>query len=398
MNIVHLTSSTCYGGPERQMLGLAEALKDEATTHFLSFGERGRCRSFLNVAKRQGFEGAALRADTPWFRSAIAEITDYLTQSQADILLCHGYKADILGRPAARRARVPVVSVSRGWTAESFKIRLYERLDRLCLRWMDRVVCVSEAQAARVLRAGVKEDRVDVIPNAIDPERFADPDPTYHRKLHRYFRQPRTRIVGAAGRLSPEKGFDILLDAAQRVLTIDPTIGFVLFGEGPRKSEIIDQIQQRGLVGSFILCGFRTDLDRFMPFFDLFVLPSFTEGMPNVILEAFAAGTPVVATAVGGTPELVEDGRSGFLVPPGDPQSLAEKITEALASEDQLRDMGMQGREHVLQNHSFDAQADLYLGLFDQLLGLEGTPAAAQEEPEMPPEPTPEQPALNDLT
>jgi glycosyltransferase involved in cell wall biosynthesis len=379
------------------MLGLAEALKDEATTHFLSFNEGGRCRPFLTVAKRQGFEAAALKADTPWFRSAVREITEYLTQVRADVLLCHGYKADILGRPAARRAHTPVVSVSRGWTAESFKIRLYERLDRFCLRWMDRVVCVSEAQAGRVLQAGVKEDRVEVIPNAINPDRFDDPDPTYHRKLHRYFRQPRTRIVGAAGRLSPEKGYDILLDAAQRVLTIDPTIGFVLFGEGPRKPEIIEQIQQRGLVGSFILCGFRTDLDRFMPFFDLFVLPSYTEGMPNVILEAFAAGTPVVATAVGGTPELVEDGRSGFLVPPGDPESLGEKITEALASEDLLRDMGMQGRERVLQNHSFDTQADLYLGLFDQLLGLGGHQPPA-DEPEPPPEPVPEQPVLKDLT
>jgi glycosyltransferase involved in cell wall biosynthesis len=134
-----------------------------------------------------------------------------------------------------------------------------------------------------------------------------------------------------------------------------------------------------------------------MPFFDLFVLPSYTEGMPNVILEAFAAGTPVVATAVGGTPELVEDGRSGFLVPPGDPESLGEKITEALASEDLLRDMGMQGRERVLQNHSFDTQADLYLGLFDQLLGLGGHQPPA-DEPEPPPEPVPEQPVLKDLT
>jgi glycosyltransferase involved in cell wall biosynthesis len=262
---------------------------------------------------------------------------------------------------------VPVIAVSRGWTGECFKVRLYERLDRLCLRWMDRVVCVSEAQAVRVRCAGVRPQRVRVIPNAVDPERFADPEAHYRTKLLRYFRQPRTRIVGAAGRLSPEKGFDVLVAAAARVVQADPSVGFVLFGEGPERANLLRRINAAGLTGSFVLSGFRADLDRFMPFFDLLTLPSFTEGMPNVVLEAFAAGVPVVASAVGGTPEVVEDGQSGFLVPPGRPEALAARITEALASEDRLRDMGLHGRQRVLDEFSFAAQAERYRRLFEEL-------------------------------
>jgi glycosyltransferase involved in cell wall biosynthesis len=368
MNIVHLTASTFFGGPERQMLGLAKAMPEERSI-FLSFREKDRCREFLTVCKREGFAGYALNRDTPRFRGCISEIADYLTRLQGDVLLCHGYKADILGRWAARRVGIPVLAVSRGWTGENFKVRLYEAIDRWFLRYMDRVIAVSEAQAERVRKAGVPRDKVCTIPNAVDVERFATPDPLYRQKLERYFRQPRARIIGAAGRLSPEKGFDVLIAAAERVLRAGDDVGFVIFGDGPCKSALQQQITRLGLAGSIILAGFRGDLDRFMPHFDLVALPSYTEGMPNAVLEAFAAAVPVVATTVGGVPEVVENGVSGFLCPSGDADALADRLDEALRLDDELREMGLAGRERVLQDYSFTAQANRYLDLFDDLFG-----------------------------
>src|SRR5947209_14954822 len=120
MIVVHLTASTLYGGPERQMLGLAEALAGHAETVFLSFAEGGRCRAFVDEACRQGFAAQALANDTPHLVAAVRELTRRLRLSAADVLCCHGYKADVLGRLAARRAGVPAVAVSRGWTGESF--------------------------------------------------------------------------------------------------------------------------------------------------------------------------------------------------------------------------------------------------------------------------------------
>src|SRR5436305_1951096 len=111
MNIVHLTASTFFGGPERQMLGLATHLPERYESHFLSFAEGGRCRAFLNAARQAGFEGIALKADTPRFFAATREIADHLRRVNASVLLCHGYKADLLGRRAARQAGVPVVAV-----------------------------------------------------------------------------------------------------------------------------------------------------------------------------------------------------------------------------------------------------------------------------------------------
>jgi glycosyltransferase involved in cell wall biosynthesis len=171
----------------------------------------------------------------------------------------------------------------------------------------------------------------------------------------------------------------------------------VLFGDGPCRSKLARQINALGLAGTFVLSGFRGDLDRFMPYFDLLVLPSYSEGLPNVVLEAFAAGVPVVATTAGGTPEIVEEGVSGHLVKPGDAATLADRILTAMASEDRLRDMGLMGRQRILERFTFRAQAARYVQLFNELvrtpidrvpIGDEGGTARAAPattgEPELP--------------
>src|SRR5947208_8213776 len=189
MRIVHLTASAFFGGPERQMLGLAAALPPGYASTFLSFAEGGRCRPFLAVARAAGFDAAELTNDAPNLRAAVRELTAFLRGNFADALVTNGYKSNLLGRPAARAAGVPVVSVSRGWTGENLKVRCYEAVDRLHLRFMDRVVCVSSGQAERVRQSGVPAERVRVIRNAARPRAFAHPDPITRDRL----RQPAGR-------------------------------------------------------------------------------------------------------------------------------------------------------------------------------------------------------------
>src|SRR4029077_19979711 len=141
--------------------------------------------------------------------------------------------------------------------------------------------------------------------------------------------------------------------AAATLIPRDNGLGFVLFGDGPLREALARQVRNHGLEHRFVLAGHRTDLDALLPFLDLLVLPSYTEGLPNVVLEAFAAGVPVVATAVGGTPEVVEDGVNGYLVAAGDPEALARRICDILLSEEERRSMGRRGRERVLNEFTF---------------------------------------------
>jgi glycosyltransferase involved in cell wall biosynthesis len=365
MVVVHLTSSRFFGGPERQMLGLAHGLACQSI--FLSFAEGGNCQAFLEEARLEGFAANALENDTPFLRAAIEELTGHLHDLAAEILCCNGYKANLLGRIAARRARIPVVAVSRGWTRETWKVRLYEAVDRLHLRWMDRIVCVSEGQGVKVRRLGVPANRVNVIRNAIRADRFDNSEPDCRERLLDYFIDPPKRLVGAVGRLSPEKGFSVLIDAARELAEHDPKIGFIVFGDGAMRRDLLHRIAVAGLMGRFILAGFRNDLDSLLPGLDALALPSFTEGLPNVVLEALAAGVPVVASSVGGTPEVVDDGINGYLVPPGNPEELARRLDDLLASEERRRAMGRRGRQKVCEEFTFEAQARSYARVFAEL-------------------------------
>jgi glycosyltransferase involved in cell wall biosynthesis len=369
MRLVHLTSSRFFGGPERQMLGLAKSLPSDCKSVFASFAEGGRCETFLDVVRTAGFAACRLANDTPHLFAARKELATWLHESQAELLLCHGYKADLVGRRAARVAGIPVVAVSRGWTGESFRVRWYDRIDRVFLHRMDRVVCVSEGQAAKVRAAGVPAHKVRVIRNSARADAFRSPDPDIRRRLESLPPQPGGRIVLAAGRLSPDKGFHILIDAVPAVLARVPKARFVICGDGPQRPELERQVAAAGLAGVVVFAGFRDDLDSWMPNADLFVLPSFAEGLPNVLLEAHACGVPVVATAVGGSPELVVAGETGCLVPPGDALALAAAIVPLLLDEQRRRRMGDAARSRVRDQFTFAVQARAYLDLFEELLG-----------------------------
>ncbi len=376
MRIAHLTASPFFGGPERQMLGLA--LSMDAQSLFFSFPERGLCQPFLEELQRHGFSAEALAHNTPHFFAAIREFRDKLDEHEVDVLCCHGYKANLLGRPAAQKLGIPVVAVSRGYTAATWKVRLYEAADRFCLRYMDRVVCVSTAQAEKVIAAGAPGENVRVIRNAIFTDRFGEPDEPGRAFLQSHFTNPRSHLIGAAGRFSPEKGFRHLVEAAAQVVKTYANAGFLLFGDGVLRDALTNEIKNYHLENNFVLADFRNDLDRWLPNFDLFALPSYTEGLPNVVLEAFAARVPVVATAVGGTPEVIQDGQNGYLVPPADSTSMAERITRLLDDERLRETMGMSGYFRVRDRFTFDAQARQYGKLFHELVdGREKTPVYA---------------------
>jgi glycosyltransferase involved in cell wall biosynthesis len=374
VRVVHLCASTFLGGPERQLLGLAAALPPRYQSTLISFAEHGQSGDLVRAALARGIEAFRLQADTPHLIAAIREIRERLVSLRADVLCCHGYKADILGGLTARRMGVPAIAVSRGWTGENRRVQLYDFLDRRMLRFMDRVVCVSGAQAERVKRAGVRAERISVIHNAVEMNRFARPVPTGRALLRHYFPATVSRIVGAAGRLSPEKGFSVLVAAARSVLQADPRAGVIIFGDGVLRGALERQIGEQGLAGRCVLAGFRTDLDQLVPALDLMVLPSYTEGLPNIVLEALAASVPVVATAVGGTPEIIDDGVHGFLVPAGNATALARRILQVLRDEGQRRQMGARGRRRVATQFSFEAQSTRYQQLFETLIGA--TPVA----------------------
>jgi glycosyltransferase involved in cell wall biosynthesis len=363
--VMHLVASPFVGGPERQMLGLAAAQRGVERTVFVGFPEGKALDERVRAA---GFESHLLASTGRPLRSAVREVEGVLGRIRPDVVVTHGYKPDLVGLLAARRAGIPQLAVSHGWTGATFRVRLNEALDKLVMRGARRVVAVSHRQGQRVKNAGIRGDRVVVIQNAVDTSRFAPPDDAARRELEAFFPTCPDRIVIAAGRLSPEKGFGDLVRAARLVVDRMPGVAFLLVGDGPLRESLAGEVRAAGLEGSFAFAGFRGDLDRLLPAADLFVQSSHTEGLPNVVLEAGACAVPMVATDVGGTGEVLEDGRGGFLVPPRDPGRLAARVVEILSDPDGARRMGEEARRRIQSDFTFAAKAAAYRRMYEECL------------------------------
>ncbi|MGL4593167.1 MAG: glycosyltransferase family 4 protein [Thermoguttaceae bacterium] len=400
MNILHLTASPFYGGPERVICDIVRtqsSLVPKMKHYVLSFSERGGCHAFLAELEKLSLSKYCLNfgeltSDMPHLFAAYQEIVRFLRREKIDIICSHGYKSRFLGYFAAKRVGIPIIGVSHGWTWQDWKTSCYDRLDQWMHRRMNHVVCVSHGQAAKVRRCGVSPERISVIHNAIDVSRFSEKsDSIYRKQLELYFEteSPRKIILGAAGRLSHEKGYDVLIDAIEYLVEecrsdessdiscetpvissqkSSPKWGLVIFGDGARRELLQDQINRKQLHQTIKLAGFTSELDQYIPHFDIFVQSSRTEGFPCVNLEAMAARVPVVATSVGGVPEQIESGQNGILVPPNDPKMLAEGLKRLIDSPELRTQMGNFGRERVEKEFTCDVMAKHYFNLFEHLI------------------------------
>jgi glycosyltransferase involved in cell wall biosynthesis len=371
--IVNLVSSAFYGGPERIMIGLAKASPEKYRPTFFVFGERGRGnqirgRAMLETARREGFEAIEIMNDRPNFPGMIREVAARLREVDAQILCCHGYKADIVGVLAARLAGIPCVGIAHYWVASNSRLAVYMTADWMALRRMVATVAVCEAQADKLIAGGIKPDRISTIRNAIEPAAPIESVERARETLRALFPKAPSRIVGTSARLSVEKGIDVLVLAVEIVAKKYPDVGFVVFGDGPQRERLQKMIADRNLGNSLVLAGFRSDVEALLPALEFAVLPSRSEGLPVAILEAMAAGLPVVATSVDGIPEAVIDRETGFLVPSEDHVMLAGRISDMLASEELRTTMGIRARERVATEFTFDKQAERYAALFDRLL------------------------------
>jgi glycosyltransferase involved in cell wall biosynthesis len=369
MRIVHLLASPFFGGPERQVLALAEAMRGDCDTEFLSFGEGGRAEPLLRKVTAAGFTGITLRENWPHYFRAAREIAGELRNRRATILCTNGYKPDIIGLRAARLAGVPVVAIAHGWTSATWKVCINEMADRWCLRKFDAVVGVSQAQSRRLQSAGVYPTRIVTIPNAI-PLRPREDEENNRQQLERMFASRPQLIVAAAGRLSPEKGLTDFVEAAACLKDELPDVGFIIFGDGPLRLSLTEQIKHRGMEHRLVLAGYREDLDQLLPAVDVLAIPSLTEGLPVILLEALRARVPVIATAVGGIPEVIEDGQEGYLIAARDTAALSSRMRKILLDPELRIRMGAAGQKKVIEEYNTGLQAERYQLLFEQLASL----------------------------
>ena len=283
------------------------------------------------------------------------------------VLISFTYPGNMLGRVVGRLTSVPVVVSSiRG---ERFGGRSRERLMRVT-GWMDTVTSTNSHAVSKSLvgRGIVAASKMKVIPNALIAPRSVPDGPESSRLREKLGLEPGEFFWLAVGRIESPKDYPGLIRAYARMKPFIPS-RLLIAGDGPLRAEVQELIDHSKLGDRVTLLGFRTDVVALLHAADGVVLSSAHEGLPNAIMEALAAGTPVVATDVGGVRELVEDGASGFIVPPRQPERLAEGLERLMSlSAGERSAMGRVGRRHIEENFALDHVLDEWEALlFEQL-------------------------------
>jgi succinoglycan biosynthesis protein ExoA len=371
IRILHLIASNFVGGPEKQILHHALDLQNSDFEVWVgSFRDRPEKAAILQQAEESGLRTYESLSSGRFDPRAVLALASFLKQQKIQLLCTHGFKANTVGALAKSVAGVPQIAFCRGWTAETMRVRAYEALERRFLALADRIICVSEAQAEYFATKHLLQPRISVVHNAmldsIDTGAEFDREAA---KTQLGF-SPTTLLIGAVGRLSVEKGQRYLVEAAPGLVREFKDLKIVLLGEGRERESLESQVKRLGLENVVVLPGFHTNVARWMQAFDVLANCSLTEGIPNAILEALAVGTPVVATAVGGVPELIKDRETGLLVAAGSSEALAGGLAEILRDSSLAGKLGQSGRDWVRTRFSASVQRDSLLEAYRQILGL----------------------------
>jgi glycosyltransferase involved in cell wall biosynthesis len=358
MAIIEATSIT---GPAKNLLEFARLGKDSGVDTSIATFARGEVDNlFIRTAREAGIIVEVIPESGPFDRSVMRALAATADRLHPDIIQTHAVKSHFLARLAGLPRSAPWVAFHHGYTWPTRRAQAYNQLDRWSLRAARKVLTVSAPFRDELVSHGVRRERIEIVHNAIRLDwgsRGSGPIESLGIPAGR-------KVVLIVGRLSKEKDHITLIRALARLRPrIDPHL--LIVGEGPNRFPIEQEIARLGLAGHVTLTGHRPSAEPYYRIADLAVLSSLSEGSPNALLEAMAAGVPAVATAVGGIPEIVRDGESALLVQPSDLEGMSAAMARLLIDEPGLAlQLAEHSRSLVRERHSPEGRVRRLIGIY----------------------------------
>lgn len=303
---------------------------------------------------------------------ALLSLVWLIFKEKPDIVHTHSSKAGLLGRVAAKICFIPnIIHTPHGHVFYGhfgvFASRIFLWVEKILSRLTDRMVALTDGEMDDYINLSVcPPEKLSKIHSGVDVKQFMQSNGNMVEKRRSLGLDQNGNVIGFVGWLLPIKGPNYLLKAMEYIWQKYPETAVVFVGKGDLDMDLRTQALQMSANGKVKFLGWREDIDQIMPVFDMLVLPSLNEGMGRVLVEAMAAGKPVVASSVGGIPDLVRHGETGYLVPPADEKALADGIKKLLDDPGKAWEMGQQGKKHC-QQFSLEAMIkkldDLYADL-----------------------------------
>jgi glycosyltransferase involved in cell wall biosynthesis len=357
IRVVHLIGSTGIYGAERWILAQMRYVDQSMTAvSVINLVDRADEESaIVKEAQKRGYDAHDFHTGGRFSLVGALRLAKLVSRRGFTILHSHGYKSDTIGLIAAKLADVRAISTPHGWSKNGeLKISVYEKIARLCLRFFNCVCPLSSTLYEGLYRSGIKASRLQLIPNGVDVEEI-DEARTQSKVTEK-------KRIGYVGQFVEGKRLQDLVEGFFRLDRKDCEL--FLIGDGPCRKSILDRIGARNGHAVVHCPGYTATRLEYLKSFDVFVLPSLSEGTPRCIMEAHAARVPVVATNIPGVRTLVQPGQTGLLVAPRNPSSLAEAINRILNSPDLGERLASAGRKLVEERFSAATMAAEYQRLY----------------------------------
>lgn len=363
VRITYLIEQLAPGGAERQ---LVEFLKRLDPAQFQPRLVTGYVSGFIvDEVKELGIPIATIRGSVGGGKLATLAAIREIRKSKPHIIHSYAFVANTWGLAAHMAVKSSIfIAGARGFAIDLNPLETF--LNVRVHRWATHTISNSHAQRDALVGQGVQSNRITVVPNGIDVDRFQVHSEGGHIRESLGLSRD-IPLIGMIGAFSARKRWDVFLRAAADVAR-SRAVSILCVGDGELRGEMQSLAQGLEIGDCTRFTGTRSDIPEILEALDTFVLSSDAEGQPNVVLEAMAAGTPVVATAVSGTPEIIIDGESGSLVPAGDWQKMSQRITELLDDPNQAQDMASKARRRIEQHFSMKRCAEETIGIYRRLL------------------------------
>lgn len=360
--VCHLiTDSVIIGGAETFLINLTAQLADQYDQTVICLTGNG---ALLDRLRQIGIEAVSVGMAGKGDLAALWRLVALVRRFRPEVLHTHLFHASLLGSIIGRLLRIPVV-LSTEHTAGLHGYR--GSMARIRTGLSDKVVAVSWAVREALVRVGVRPSKIEVIVNGLPLDQFQKQGER-ERVRSELGIPPGAVVIGKVAGFRPVKGHEDLVRAFSQVAGEFPCSLLLLVGDGVRRRPVEQLVRELGLSGRVIFAGFRQDVPVLLSAMDVLALASLWEGMPLSVLEAMAAGLAVVATRTGGIPEVVVEGETGLLVPPGDPAALAGALREVLRHPDRTQQMGEAGRRRMDGAYDIRRTAQAYHQVYQALL------------------------------
>jgi len=331
INVLYIIWSLGLGGAEQVVINLARGMdKEKFKVMVCCLNDKG---VFAEELEKEGIEVIALNKKGKFDVSVVFKLVNIMRKYKVDIVHTHLWGANLWGRLAAKLAGIKVIAATEH-NVDVWKPWYYFEIDRLLQHLTDKIIVVSEKVKEFYVKRGISEDKIEVVYNGIS---LSSPSlPSYHlpggteeNVKVEFGIRPEDKVLAVIGRLVEQKGHRYLFEALH-LLDGRYKLKVLVVGDGPQREQLVSMARQLGMEDKVVFTGLRKDVNDILPAVDMLVMPSLREGLPMVLLEAMAAGVPVVATKVGGVPEIIEDGKNGLIVEPANVDMLKTAISEIL--------------------------------------------------------------------